>query len=125
MAVQALFVNAPGRLSSGNTAALSIVQAIAAQHGGHITGGVGSSQDPIIAEFPDAVSAQRAVQQAFFNDAIEYARLVKDDADPDEDGAAQDQGPSQFPKDFGVREAREAVARVASGTAVEEVIAAL
>lgn len=129
MPTKVAFVVAIGRLSNGNMTALPKVQGIVAQHGGTVTGGVGSSQDPIMAEFADAGQAAKAAQQAWYLDDIEFAKVINADmpgavepiANPPEN-KSQDQGPSQYPKNFGIK---EAVAAVAEGKSVTEVADAL
>lgn len=129
MPTKVAFVVAIGRLSNGDMTALPKIQTIAAKHGGTvIPGGVGSSKDPIVAEFADGAEAAKAAQEAWYLDDIEFAKVLGADfpaavapvAPPEV--KSQDNGPSQYPKNFGVQEAIQAVA---SGKPVAEAVDAL
>lgn len=127
MTTKVAFVVAIGRLSTGNETALPKVQAIASQYGGKVTGGVGSSTDPIIAEFGDSAQAAKAAQQAFYLDDIEYANIVGNGgvgeiSANEPGGEVQNRGPSQYPLNYGIK---EAVNAVVEGKPVAEAVTAL
>lgn len=70
------FVAAVGRVSAGAISALPKVEAICAKYSGRVTGGTGSSTDPIVAVFAEKLLAAQAAQEAFHLDDIEDARVV-------------------------------------------------
>ncbi len=70
------FVAAVGRVSAGAISAKPKIEAICAKFGGRVTGGLGSTQDPIVAEFADKMAAAKAANEAFHLDDVEDARVV-------------------------------------------------
>lgn len=129
MSTKVAFVVSIGRMSVGNETALPKIQSIVGQYGGTVAGGVGSSADPIIGVFGDAAQAAKAAQQAWYLDDVEAAKVLGTDAPGTietpagaVDGAAPDRGPSQYPKDFGLK---EAIAAIKGGKTVSEAVDAL
>jgi hypothetical protein len=132
MPTQVAFVAAIGRVSVGADSALPKIQSIVGKFGGTVTGGVGSSQDPIMATFADSENAVKAAQQAYFLDDVEAARVLGADAVGNGTpaappaNAAQDQGPSDnFPKDYGIKESADAITAVVAGAPIKEAVDAL
>ncbi len=73
------FVAAIGRVSLGADSARPKIESIVAKHGGKVTGGVGSSQDPIVAEFTEKKGAVEAAQEAWYLDDVESAKVMNAD----------------------------------------------
>lgn len=96
MTITVNFVAAVGRVSAGAISAKPKIEAICAKYAGRVVGGLGSSFDPIVAEFADKMAAAQAANEAFHLDDVEDARVVGADVGnvgaPDTTSAASTHG---------------------------------
>lgn len=80
MPTRVTFVAQVGRVSAGAATALPKIESICAKFGGKVVGGVGSSTDPILAEFAEKPAAVAAAQEAWYLDDVEFAKVQGADA---------------------------------------------
>ncbi|MFN7174670.1 MAG: hypothetical protein ACK4MT_08205 [Thermaurantiacus tibetensis] len=76
MATLVTFVAAVGRMSMSADVTRPVIEQIAGKHRGTVRpGGVGSANDPIVAEFAEKGDAVEAAKEAWFHDSVESATV--------------------------------------------------
>ncbi len=122
MTTRVHFVAAIGRNSLGSISAIPRIESICAKHGGKVVGGLGSSTDPIAAEFNEKVQAVAAAQEAFYLDDVESAKVMGADANA---AGGVNEGVDGSEAEVVVEDVDSAIAAVVSGKTAKEVVIAM